>query len=132
MTARKRYKEVGLEKVEYALPQQIRNYTNMISKVETVSKMYTFVSVLSIVLSQGREDSKFDLTSISIFLYGSDDLDGAFRLLLSIPSFDYFAESALSKKFRYLVCHNYISHEPHSDCIFYSQRSPIGVCSFTM
>jgi hypothetical protein len=40
---------VGFQEVEHTLAKKIRNYTDVISKVEAVSKMDTLVAIVSVV-----------------------------------------------------------------------------------
>ena len=50
LAARKGHKTIALQKIEDALSKQIRDNANVVAKVKAVSKMYTLVSVLSVII----------------------------------------------------------------------------------
>lgn len=49
LTVWKGYKHVAFQKIEYTLPEQVCDNTDMTSIIETVSEMYALVAVLSVV-----------------------------------------------------------------------------------
>ena len=76
----------------------------MAAEVETVSQMDTAVPVLLVVGLESCEDAELDLARVSIFLYGSDDLDGDAFATAAVPSLDDLAECPLAQEFDHLVC----------------------------
>ena len=96
MTAGERNKLVALEKVEDALPKQIRNNAYVISKVKSIPKMYAFVAVVLVVGCQCGEHSEFYPRCVSVLLYRSDDFDCDIDSPSTIERFDDFAECSLA------------------------------------
>lgn len=52
LTARKWYKPITFEKVENALPKQVRDDANMVAEIERVAKVYALVSVGLVIESK--------------------------------------------------------------------------------
>lgn len=95
MTAGKRHKLVILEEVKDALPKKIRDYANVVPKVECVPQMYAFVVIEPIVVGQGRQYLELNLRRLAVLLHGSDDFDGNPAVSFTIVCFDDSAKCAL-------------------------------------
>jgi len=104
LSAREGDKTVALQKVEDALPKQVRDDTYVISVVERVSKVYAFVAVGLVVQRQGGQHSQLNSRGITVFLHRSDDLDCALGLLLFVPRFHNFAKRSLPEELFDRVC----------------------------
>ena len=104
LSAWKRHEAISLQEVEDALPEKICDYTDVVSEVEGVAEMYTFVPVGLIVQGEGGEDSEFDAGGVPILLDRTYYLDGTFRPFPLIPSLDNFAKSSLPEQSKYVIC----------------------------
>lgn len=89
---------IALEKVEDALAEQVCDDADVVSEVKCVPKMDAFVPVVLVVLREGGQNSQLDAASLSVFLYGANDLDGDVRVSLAVPGLDNLAEGALTKQ----------------------------------
>ena len=67
---------VALEEVKDTLSEQIHDNADMAPVIKAVPQVYTSISVLCIVRFECRQDAQFNPRGISVFLDGSDDLDG--------------------------------------------------------
>ena len=104
LTAWKRHEAVTLQKVEYTLAQQVRDYAYMAAKVEAVAEVYAFVPIVLVVHGKSGKNSKLDSRSITILLHRSDNLDSASCLLSFVECFDHLSEGALPEQFDDVVC----------------------------
>lgn len=105
--AGKRHKAVALQEVEDALPEQVRDDADVIAEIERVPQMYALVAVLCVVELECGEDSKLYPRGVSVFLNGSNDLDGTLGFLPFVEGFDDFAKSALTEELDDVVCREY-------------------------
>lgn len=71
----------------------------MISKVKTISQVYTLVAVDAIVGGQRGQDTQLNARSVSIFLNGSNDLHCTSRLALLVVSLNNLAKGTLTEEF---------------------------------
>ena len=90
---------VHLQEVKDTLPVEVRDNADMISKVETVTKVDTPIAVVPVVRCQSRQDTELYPRCIAVFLDGADDFDGTLGVLFTVPGFHNFAESSLTKQF---------------------------------
>ena len=60
--------------------------------------MYAFVPIRLVVQRKSGKNSKFNPRSITVLLYGANDLDGASCLLSLVICFDDFAKCSLTKE----------------------------------
>ena len=90
---------VHLQEVKDTLPVEVRDNADMISKVETVTKVDTPIAVVPVVRRQSRQDTELYPRCITVFLDGADDFDGTLGLLFTVPGFHNFTECALAKQF---------------------------------
>ena len=98
MTVGKGCEIVTLEEVEHALTQQIGDDADVIPKVETIPEMDALVAVLRIVQGEGPQDAQLDARSVSVFLDGSNDLDGTFGPLALVVGLDDLPKRTLTKQ----------------------------------
>jgi hypothetical protein len=70
----------------------------MISKIEAVPEMDAFVSVVLVIVGQGREHSKLNPRGIAVLLNRADDFDGAASFALFVIGFNDLAECSLPEK----------------------------------
>lgn len=88
---------VALEEIEHALAEKIHNDANVASVVETIPQVNASVSVVLVVQPERLEYPKFDLASIAVLLYGSNDLDGNKFAAFLVFCLHHFAERALAE-----------------------------------
>ena len=50
LTARKWYKSIAFQKIEHTLAEKIGNNTYVVSEVEAISKVYTLITIVSVVV----------------------------------------------------------------------------------
>ena len=50
LAAREWYKAISFQKVEDALSEEIRDYTNMVSEIKAIAEVYTFVAVVFVIV----------------------------------------------------------------------------------
>jgi hypothetical protein len=77
----------------------------MTTVVETVSEMYTPISILSIVVPKRSQSSQLDLSCITVLLHGAYDFHGHELFVATIVGFDNFAKGTLTKKAGNAVYH---------------------------
>jgi NAD kinase len=97
MGTRERCEAVDFEKVKNALAVQVGDDANVISIVEALPQVDTFVPVVTVILSKSGEYAQFNPRGISVLLDRADDLDSAASALCAVVSLDDFPECALPK-----------------------------------
>ena len=98
LAARKWNKRVALEEIKNALTEEVCDDANVVPKVKAVTQMNTLVAVLTVVVRKRLQHTQFNSRGVSIFLNGTDDLDGTPRFLLPIICFHDFAKSSLAQQ----------------------------------
>ena len=78
MAAGKGRKLVAFKEVENTLAEKVCDNADVVAEIEGLSEVYTFISVLSVVVFQCVEDTQLNFTGITVFLHRPNDLDGAF------------------------------------------------------
>jgi len=101
--AGERDKAIGLEEIKDTLPVEVSDNANVVPEVEAVSQVDASVHVMLVVGCECGEDPQLNATSISIFWYRSDDLDGALSAFSLVVGLNDFAERALAEEFLDLV-----------------------------
>ena len=75
------YKLIRLEEIENALPVEIGDDTDVVPKVEAVSKVNAAVHVVLVVGLESGQDPQFDARGFTVLRHRPDDFDGTFCLL---------------------------------------------------
>lgn len=98
LTVGEGHKIVLLQEVKHALPKQIHDDANVATEIEAVPQMNATVPILLVVRLQGCQHPQFNLTRVSVLLYGADDLYRDKLIAPLVLCLYNFAESALAKE----------------------------------
>jgi hypothetical protein len=90
---------IHLQEVKDTLPVEVGDNADVIPKVKAVTEMDTPIAILPVIRCKGRQDTEFYPRCIAVLLDGSNDFDGTFGLLFTVPGFHNFAECALTEQF---------------------------------
>jgi hypothetical protein len=103
LTVRKWHKCVAFQEVKNALSKQVHDYADVTSVVKAITKMYASVSIFVVVCFESRKDTQLYSGRISVFLHGSDNLDGNKLVSLPVMGLHDLAKGPLAKKLGYLI-----------------------------
>lgn len=90
-------KLVSFEKVENALPEQVRDDADVVAEVETVSQVDTLVSIMPVVVGERLQYPQLDPRRVPVLLYGPNYLDCTSGFGSSIVCLHDFSKGSLSE-----------------------------------